>query len=348
MRGADHTAAPWWWRTRYEGGICSRLMLRRRFLSLLAASIAVPPFATACRKQGAFRVGIHPWPGYEPLYLAREFGWLPAAVDLRAGRNAGDSIAAMVAGEVDAAALTLDEVLVVRDQGVHASVVLVFNHSVGADAVMVRAEIESPAQVRGRRVALERGAVGEFVLHRLLQAAGLREVDVTLIDIPPDRQLDAWRAGEMDVAIAYEPALSLLEREGGRRIFDSRQFPGLIFDVLAVRSDRLSGQKKVLDALLAAHFRALAHMRVNREDALRRIGAWRGLGFEETERSFAGLSLPDVLGNRAYLDPAGARSIVPAARELAGLMRGAGRLTSDDRLDRLVDPDFLPRNRVSL
>ena len=289
-------------------------------------------------------VGIHPWPGYEPLYLARNFGWLPEGVRLREGQTAGDSVAALQTGEVDAATLTLDEALSVRASGVALTVVLVFDSSVGADMVMARPSIRVPADVAGRRIAVERGAVGEVVLQKLLDAAGLEKADVTVLDLAPDRQLDAWRAGAIDVAIGYEPFSSLLGREGARRLFDSRQFPGIIFDVLAVRSDRLSALRAQVDALLVGHFRALTHLRVNREDALRRIAAWRGLSFDEAERSYTGLNLPDAAGNRSYLDPTGARGILRAARELNALMLRVGRIKQADDLVGLIDPSFLPRN----
>lgn len=319
-------------------------MLRRDFLLRLAALAASPAVAGACASDKPLTVGIHPWPGYEPLYLARAFGWLADGVQLREGHAAGASVAALQAGEIDAAALTLDEVLAVRASGVALTVVLVFDSSVGADMVMARPSIRTLADIAGRRIAVERGAVGEVVLQKLLEAAGLEEADVTVLDIAPDRQLDAWRAGEVDLAIGYEPTSSLLGREGARRLFDSRQFPGVIFDVLAVRSERLSSRRDAIEALLVGHFRALAHLRVNREDALRRIAAWRGLSFDEMERSFAGLNLPDAAGNLSFLDMTGARGILPAARALNVLMLRTGRLKVADELSGLIEPSFLPRN----
>ena len=116
-------------------------------------------------------VGIHPRPGYEPLLLARAFGWLPDGVRLREGHTAGDSVAALQAGELDAATLTLDEVLAVRASGIALTIVLVFDSSVGADMVMARPSIRALADIAGRRVAVERGAVGEIVLQKLLEAA---------------------------------------------------------------------------------------------------------------------------------------------------------------------------------
>lgn len=319
-------------------------MHRRTVLLRLAALAASTLAVGGCASGGPLVVGIHPWPGYESLYLARAFGWLPDGVHLREGRRAGDSVTALLAGEVDAAALTLDEVLTVRARGLALTIVLVFDSSVGADVVMAHPSIQGVGEIAGRRIAVERGAVGEVVLHKLLEAAGLEDADVSVLDLGPDRQLEAWRAGEIDLAISYEPASSLLGREGARRLFDSRSFPGVIFDVLAVRSDRLSARHAQVEALLSGHFKALTHLRINREDALRRIAAWRGLSFDETERSFSGLNLPDVAGNRAYFEPTGARGILRAAAELNTLMLRTGGLSVADDLVGLIDSSFLPHN----
>jgi NitT/TauT family transport system substrate-binding protein len=58
-----------------------------------------------------------PGRGCQPLLLARDFGWLGEAVVLHEGSNAGDSIAGLKDGKLNAACLTLDEVLSVRASG---------------------------------------------------------------------------------------------------------------------------------------------------------------------------------------------------------------------------------------
>ncbi|MFP4263877.1 MAG: ABC transporter substrate-binding protein, partial [Halomonas sp.] len=182
--------------------------------------------------------------------------------------------------------------------------------------------------------------VGSLVLAKLLEAAGLTPAEVTLLDIPPDRQVAAWQQGEIDVAVTYEPTASRLARLGAVRLFDSSRFPELILDVLAVREDRMRWRDGPLTALVAAHFRALSHLRVFREDAFRRIGAWRELTFEEVRASYAGLELPDVAANHRYLAPEG--GVMLAAAELVETMRAGSLLDAPVGLEELVRSDFLP------
>lgn len=71
-----------------------------------------------CSSGKQIGLGIHPWIGYETLYLARDFGWLPSSVTLIEGATALDSLGALRAGRAAAACLTLDEVLRARAEGV--------------------------------------------------------------------------------------------------------------------------------------------------------------------------------------------------------------------------------------
>lgn len=320
-------------------------MQRRECLAMLAGVASLPFWLSGCSLHDDMAIGLHPWPGYEPLYLARDFGWLPEGVVLKRGDNAGESLAGLHSGELCGAALTLDEVLKARAEGLPLTVVLVFNDSVGADRVVARPEITSLAGLAGARIAVERSAVGSLVLYKLLEAAGLSADEVEVLDLPPDRQLAAWRRGEIEAAVTYEPTASQLMREGAHSVYDSSHFPDMILDVLAVRRDRLRGRSGRLESLVAAHFRGLAHLRVSREDAMRRIAAWRGLSFDEVRASYAGMELPGVVGNRRYFGPGG--RLLAAAGALNEVMVASGLLAEPDRLEGLMEARYLPRGPIS-
>ncbi len=92
----------------------------RVLIPYLLVLAGTPLWLAACSPAKPLAVAVHPRIGYESLYLARDFGWLPAGVTLHAGHAAGDSLAALKAGTVDAAALTLEEVLLPRPDGLDA------------------------------------------------------------------------------------------------------------------------------------------------------------------------------------------------------------------------------------
>ena len=99
-------------------------------------------WSAGCSQGQLLKVGIHPWVGYESLELAQQFKWLPEGVELVHKEELNTSGAALQAGQVDAACLTLDEVLRLRAEGTPVTVGLVFDVSAGADALLVRPGIE--------------------------------------------------------------------------------------------------------------------------------------------------------------------------------------------------------------
>jgi len=297
-----------------------------------------------CVESRPLKVAAHVWPGYEFMFLADEFGWLDASqVELVPTGFASESLDALLAGEVDAAALTLDEVLLAREQGVRLTIVLVFNVSAGADVVITRAQLADAQDLRDMRIGYEEGAVGALMLEKALRRAGLQLEDVVPVNLPPSAHLDAWDAGRIDALVTYEPFASHLRKKGAVVFFDSRETPNSIFDVLAVRSERLGRPRAgAVRSLLAAHFRALEHFQRNPQDASYRMAPRLGLPAAEVSAAFRGLVLPDLANNHRLLsgDPA---PLLRSAAELSRLMKARGLLSRvDDDFSRLVDDRYQP------
>lgn len=318
-------------------------MDRRCFLKrliLITVSAKLPLLGGCSAPVEPLVLAIHPWVGYETLYLAREFKWLPDAVVLAEGNTLSDSFAALLSGRADGACMTLDEMLRARASGIPLSVVLVFDVSAGADMVLARPDIDTPADLAGKRLGLEQNALGTLMLRKLIEVAGLPETSLTLVELPPDRQLDAWLNQEVDAIITYEPTATLLMQEGAHRLFDSRQIPDTIFDVLAVRADRVKNASRV-QALAAAHFRAMEHMRTYHQDALYRISVHGDLSVEEVQQVLAGVTMPTLAANRGYLLGPDSR-LISAARSLSSMMVQYGLLAQEDDLAGLIMADTLP------
>lgn len=318
------------------------MMDRRRFLGCLglAAAAAAAPRLTACARARPLVVAVHPWVGYETLYLARDLRWLPDGVRLRDVRTLGDSLAALQAGQADAACMTLDEMLRARASGLPLSAALVFDVSAGADMVLARPGVRSPAGLARKRIGFDPRAVGALVFEMMLEASGLPASAFIQAELPPAVQLDAWRRNEVDAVITYEPMAGVFLREGARNVFDSRQMPDTIIDVLTVRRDR-AGIMPFVRALAACHFRALEYMRTYEQDVLYRISAREGLQPDEVRRMLAGVTLPSLAANRVYLHGGDAR-LVRAARALSALMVRRGLLAREAGLDDLILPGVLP------
>lgn len=319
--------------------------ISRRQALAAAGSVVWLPLLPSCGwlQDQPVSVAAHVWVGYEPLFLARDRVWLDAdQVTLHETRSALESIAALRAGKVHAAALTLDEVLGARASGLNLSVVLVFNVSLGADMLLVRPGITQLAQLKGLRIGYEASSVAEVMLAEILKAADLTRLDVRLKKMGVAEQWVAWQQQTVDAFISYEPVATQLLAQGMNRLFDSRQIPDTIIDVLAVRQDALGlGHAKALRHLIAAHFRALDELTSNPQDAAYRMAWHLNLPAASVLAAFKGLILPTPASNYRML--AGSTpELLPTARRVIDILLRSGILSKEDALTDLVNSSYLP------
>jgi NitT/TauT family transport system substrate-binding protein len=316
---------------------------RRRFL---ATSMLAPlALAGACSTQPPLtRVGGIVWIGYEPLFLARELGlYDPDTLRLVEMPSNSVNLMSLATGDVEAAALTLDECLLAREGGLDVRAILVFDYSAGADVIMCRPGIERLEDLKGRRIGVEETAAGALMLAKLLETAGLAPDEVVKVRVTGDHQLRAYDAGEVDVLVSWEPYATQLEAQGAHRLFDSRAFPGLIVDVLVARADALERSPDSFRQLLTGHFRALEYLQRSPEEALRRMAPRLGVSPEELRTAQQGLRFIDLPANRDWLGGGSAR-LEQAAGNVARIMTAAGLLKRIPVLDGLADPRFLPES----
>ncbi len=315
---------------------------RRQFLRGLAGwiTIASVPWVSGCRKTNSLVIATNPWIGYETLYIARDLNWLPEWVELRDLGTASKSLDMLASGEVNAACLTLDEMLLGRSRGLPLSIALLFDASAGGDMVLVKPSIHGLGDLSGKRIGYERSGVGALIFQQLLAAANLPRSAVIELELPPADQQEAWMRDDVDVVITFEPEATRIRRAGGRRFFDSRQMPNMIFDVLAIHRDNAPSQSLIRE-VAEAHFRALRHMNTNIDDTIYRVADRLGLSLAEGEIALQGLSRPSLAANHFMLTGQDG-TIVKAAARISELMHKEKLLPKHDAATDLVMPNTLP------
>lgn len=282
---------------------CS-LLNRRRFLKA-ASAISVAGLLgciEGCGSSGPIKIASHIWPGYEFLFLARDMGWLkPEDAVLVETHNASESLEHLLNGKVQGAALTLDETLRVIQQGVPLWVVLLFDVSSGADALLVKSHIKSLTDLKGARIGVETTAVGALMLNKIMAKAKLLPTDFEVVHFNVDTHLTTWQNNNLDALITYEPTATKIEKLGAVRLFDSREIPNTIFDVLAVRRDAAEHYSQQLQALISCHFRAQWAWKTNPIDTAYRLAKRLDAQAGDMQMLFRGLELPDLMYNHHLL-----------------------------------------------
>ena len=316
-------------------------LTRRRVLQLGGASLLAGAAGCGPRARDELRIAVQPWCGYQFMRLAENQRWLPAEVHLVPLGTAMASIEATRAGEVDGAAITLDQAFQLADQGIDLEIVLIFNVSAGADMVLARPEVGDLTGLRGRRIAVEATTLGTLMLVKMLEAAGLRRDDVQVVEMGEDHARGWASLQPLDAVITYEPWLGDLRASGLVPVFDSRSLPQTILDVLAIRRDAARRVPDLVTTLIEGHFRALALWQRNKIDTAYLLAPLMELPVERVADALKGIDLPDLAFNLHSLRGP-SQALLASAEDILTIMREAGLVRSPLDPARMFTADYLP------
>ena len=248
------------------------------------------------------RIGTNIWPGYEPLYLARKLEhWQPDRIRLVEYPSATEVMRAFRNHSLEAASLTLDEVLLLRQDNIPVKVVLIHDLSAGADAIVARPGIANVRALKGKRVAVESNALGAFVLSRALEMNGMTLSDVQIIPVDVNAHEHAYQRGDADAVVTFEPARTHLLNAGAHEIFNSRELPNEIVDVLVVHQEYAARYPQTIQRIVDDWFKAVSFMEKDPSSAAHLIAQRLKMTPGEVIASYKGLRIPSRDENRLLL-----------------------------------------------
>src|SRR6266550_6447283 len=175
-------------------------------------------------------IGISGWTGFAPLTLAKEAGIFAKNgldVTLKKIPQASRHLA-IASGDIQCAATTVETWIVWNANGVATTQLFQMDKSYGADGMVVRNNIASIKDVKGKTVAASApGTAPYFTLAWFLKKNGLTVKDVTVVNMEPAPAAQAFIAGQNDVAMTYEPYLSAVrdKPEAGKIIATTLDYP---------------------------------------------------------------------------------------------------------------------------
>ena len=315
-----------------------------RRISVLALLLLVTGLPGCMReKEPPLRVGTNVWIGSEPLYLARELGYLKReAAQLVEYPSASEVSRAFRNQAIDAMVISFDELFVLAQGGLQPKIVLIIDVSHGADVIVGRAGMRSVKDLRGKRVAVESGALGAFVMSRALTLNGMKASDVNIVHLESNEHPAAFKQGSVDGAVTFDPFRSQMLGSGATTVFDSSQIPGEIVDLLAVRASVLEKNPRAVQAVLASWFRALDYLRQNPKDAADRMAVREQMTGEQFLQALKGLRFPTRAENLEML--AGDKpSLAESGRKLMDNMVEAKLLSTTLNIDGVLSPGTLQK-----
>lgn len=175
-----------------------------------------------------------------------------------------------------------------------------------AEEMTVRkaANIKTPADFKGKKVATPFGSTSHFRLLGFLKTNGLSERDVTVLDLRGDALLAAWTRGDIDGGYIWSPIKSKLLANGGEvyKTYDKLEAAGyVITDMIVSRKTLNAEYPEVVAALLAAYGKALAMYAAKPDETAALVGKYAGVS---TEVAKADMADYDFVSLKKQLDAA--------------------------------------------
>jgi taurine transport system substrate-binding protein len=160
--------------------------------------------------------------------IVKHEGWLEKAlpntkISWKLFESGGDVNQAVAAGSVDIGLAGSSPVSRGLSTPIPYQVPWIFDVIGSAEALAVKSNIKSLADLKGKTIATPLASTSHYSLLAAIKKAGLTEKDVKIIDAEPDAISAAWSRGDIDGAYVWNPNLAKIVASGGHVIIDSAQ-----------------------------------------------------------------------------------------------------------------------------
>ena len=217
-------------------------------------------------------IGYSNWVGWWPWAIAEAEGLFEANganVELKWFDDYLESMEALATGEIDGNCQTLSDTISFVGDAVNGEVVVLVNdNSAGNDKIIVSDEIKTIADLAGKKVGLEEGVVGDFLLTLALEENDMSRDDVDIVPLETSAAVEAFVTGQTDAVATFAPFwLAALKRDGSKELISSAEFPGAIPDLLVMSATAIEEHPEDVQGLIDTWFSVLAFMQKNPDRA---------------------------------------------------------------------------------
>jgi NitT/TauT family transport system substrate-binding protein len=223
--------------------------------------------------------------------------------------------------------------------GVATKQIFQLDKSYGADGMVVRNDINSIRDLKGKTVAASApGTAPYFTLAWFLKKNGLSVKDVTVVNLEPAAAAQAFVAGQNDAALTYEPYLSTVRAapDKGKIIATTLDYP-MIMDTFGCTPSFLANNGKAAKALADSYFEALEMIGKEQAKAYEIMGADVKQTGEQFGNSAKYLHWQDKAANQKFF----AGELQAFSKEAADLLTEIGTIKQIPKIDDIIDSSFI-------
>lgn len=256
--------------------------------------------------ENVITIGMVTFPGYAPLYLAKEKG-LFGDVDVNLVRieSIGDLRAAMKSGKIDIYIATPDIYQATDSTEPPGIGFLALDESHGADGIAVSQSISTVNDLKGKIIGAEPGFPPYFILQYVLNKEGLSLADVNFKDLTSQDAGNAFVAKALDAVGTYEPYLtkSIELRKGSKMLISSKDTEGLIVDYAFASESLIKNNPAVLEEIAKGWFLAVDYWQKKPDESNLIMAKAFGVSKDEMADFKTGVTWLTLEDNVSLFDP---------------------------------------------
>ncbi|MFV5593936.1 ABC transporter substrate-binding protein [Acinetobacter junii] len=249
-------------------------------------------------------IGYSDWPGWVAWQVAIEKGWFKEAgvnVEFK-WFDYSASINAFSANQLDAVSVSNGDNLVIASGGTKGIMILATDYSAGNDVIIAKSGINNIADLKGKKIAVEKGLVDHHLLNTALDDAKVVNSEVTLVNAVTNELPQVFASPDVSAIAVWQPVANqaLKAVAGSKIIYSSKDKPGLIYDTLTVNMTHLAANKEDWKKIIQVWDKTVKYINdpATRDDAIAIMAKRVGLDAAQYAQFIDGTHLLDLQANK--------------------------------------------------
>lgn len=293
-------------------------------------------------------IGYSDWPGWVAWQVAIEKGWFKEAgvnVEFK-WFDYSASLSAFATNQLDAVMVTNGDNLVTGSGGTKGVMIMATDYSAGNDVIIAKPGITSIQDLKGKKVATEKGLVDHLLLSTALNDAKINLKDVTLINTMTNELPQVFNTPDIDAIAVWQPVANQALRSvaGSKIIFTSKDKPGLIYDTLTVNPAHLEANKEQWKKIIKVWDRTVKYINdpATHTDAVEIMSKRVGVDAKVYMQFVDGTHLLDLRANKkVFTKGNGFDSIYGSSYHVNKFNITNGIYTSEINVDSVIEPNLV-------
>lgn len=228
--------------------------------------------AEALNQTDHLNIAVQPIPGYLPLQLLQDKGWVEEALkeagydnvevtytEFESGPPENESFAS---GAQDVGVMGNVPTISAAAAGQARTILGVAYNGEKTEAILVPedSEITSVEELKGKKIGLVIGSIAQDFVERLLDQEGLSNDDVELVNLASTEQQNALATGQVDAIAVWQPMIAQVEAAGTGKVLVDGTGVYKCENLISGNTDYINENPEIVQIFMEQYARAAAEV----------------------------------------------------------------------------------------